>query len=266
MRLLSWPWRSSALQTTRSSRRLSSLRSDFSSGEDSDDDLDHLSSRRPGRRKGGFEWSFAWTPIPHLRYSSDDPVVLSQPRKWIAGDRNRRTALPLHESSSVTRPSETHHVGSLANIEHLYTLGAWIMTASMAAALALLMLQALLTAKALLGISDRTPANLQKRSLPTDLEGSGAGPIEALVGLPAPRESVVPAHALRTKIPGVTLPASHAAPLLAALLACQLFHELGHCLSAAVDGITPTRMSFDLHVIIPSAHVGFPSSVADLSP
>lgn len=41
----------------------------------------------------------------------------------------------------------------------------------------------------------------------------------------------------------------------------QLVHEAGHALAAALDDISPSKLQFSLHAIIPSASVVFPSSV-----
>lgn len=42
---------------------------------------------------------------------------------------------------------------------------------------------------------------------------------------------------------------------------CQLVHELGHAVAAALDDVTPSKLAFSLHLVIPSASVIFPSSI-----
>lgn len=41
----------------------------------------------------------------------------------------------------------------------------------------------------------------------------------------------------------------------------QLVHEAGHALAAAIDDISPSKVQFSVHAIVPSASVVFPSSV-----
>lgn len=65
---------------------------------------------------------------------------------------------------------------------------------------------------------------------------------------------------LQPLIPGVTTPLSDLPTLLLALVINQLIHELGHALSAALDDIHPSKLSFSLHAFLPSASVSFPSS------
>ncbi|GMK56009.1 hypothetical protein CspeluHIS016_0210650 [Cutaneotrichosporon spelunceum] len=62
-------------------------------------------------------------------------------------------------------------------------------------------------------------------------------------------------------IPGVTTPLSHLPTLVLALVLAQLVHEAGHALSAALDDVTPSKLQFSIHAVVPSASIVFPSSV-----
>ncbi|OWZ53232.1 hypothetical protein C349_04106 [Cryptococcus neoformans var. grubii Br795] len=64
---------------------------------------------------------------------------------------------------------------------------------------------------------------------------------------------------LRPLIPGLTVPWSHTPSLILALVVNQLIHELGHALSASLDDIQPSKLSFNLHYFLPSMTVEFPS-------
>lgn len=46
-----------------------------------------------------------------------------------------------------------------------------------------------------------------------------------------------------------------------ALVLAQLVHEAGHALAAALDDISPSKLQFSVHAVVPSASVVFPSSV-----
>ncbi|XAO25103.1 hypothetical protein I312_103912 [Cryptococcus bacillisporus CA1280] len=64
---------------------------------------------------------------------------------------------------------------------------------------------------------------------------------------------------LKPLIPGLTVPWSHMPCLVLALVVNQLIHELGHALSASLDDIRPSKLSFNLHYFLPSMTVEFPS-------
>lgn len=80
----------------------------------------------------------------------------------------------------------------------------------------------------------------------------------------------------------MTIPFSHLPTLLLAFVVNQLIHELGHALGGALyvasshhkhavvrltnrDEIQMTRFSFNLHGILPSATVSFPSTLDSLT-
>ncbi|KAK8843331.1 hypothetical protein IAR55_006986 [Kwoniella newhampshirensis] len=65
-------------------------------------------------------------------------------------------------------------------------------------------------------------------------------------------------------IPGITIPLSHLPTLVLAFVVNQLIHEFGHAISAALDDIQPSRLSFNLHLVIPSMMISFPSTVDQL--
>ncbi|WWD21154.1 hypothetical protein CI109_105637 [Kwoniella shandongensis] len=67
-------------------------------------------------------------------------------------------------------------------------------------------------------------------------------------------------------IPGVTIPLSHLPTLVLAFVVNQLIHEFGHAISASLDDIQPSRLSFNLHLVIPSMMISFPSTVDQLDP
>lgn len=189
MRLLSWPSLPSSHRSGRSTSRLSSRRSESSSSEDSDKEDDELDDRQPFRRSSrrsndAFELRFAWVPIPHLSYSSDDPLTLERISKWIRPNRDLRASLPLHGPVTPARTSSPHTFRSLKTLRSFYTAGAWITIASTLFSLALLVLQAWFTLEALyraVEAGQRSHGAI-KRSLPMDSEvGGGSGPIQALV-------------------------------------------------------------------------------------
>ncbi|ORX39122.1 hypothetical protein BD324DRAFT_618578, partial [Kockovaella imperatae] len=69
------------------------------------------------------------------------------------------------------------------------------------------------------------------------------------------------ANSLSPLIPGITMPFSHLPTLVLVLVTSQLFHELGHALSAYLDGVSPAKLSLNLHYGMPSMMVSFSSSV-----
>ncbi|WWC73119.1 uncharacterized protein I206_107085 [Kwoniella pini CBS 10737] len=74
------------------------------------------------------------------------------------------------------------------------------------------------------------------------------------------------AGGLQPLVPGLTMPWSHLPTLILALILNQLIHEFGHAISAALDDIQPSRFSVNLHVMLPSMMVSFPSSIDTLDP
>ncbi|KAJ9100544.1 hypothetical protein QFC21_003587 [Naganishia friedmannii] len=66
---------------------------------------------------------------------------------------------------------------------------------------------------------------------------------------------------LQPLIPGITVPLSHAFPLLLALLISQVIHEAGHLVAAAMHNILPIRITMGIWAIFPFAAVVLPSSV-----
>ncbi|CAD6940851.1 unnamed protein product [Tilletia controversa] len=62
-------------------------------------------------------------------------------------------------------------------------------------------------------------------------------------------------------IPGITIPLWHIVPMLIALLICQVIHESGHALAAALSHIPPLSSGLAIMLpCMPSAFVAFPSS------
>ncbi|KAG8970037.1 hypothetical protein FRC03_011836 [Tulasnella sp. 419] len=66
----------------------------------------------------------------------------------------------------------------------------------------------------------------------------------------------------RLLIPGWTLPLSDLPVLLLSLLICQIIHEAGHAVSAALDGIPLLSAGITLAGILPSAFVSLPNNYA----
>ncbi|RSH84344.1 uncharacterized protein EHS24_005864 [Apiotrichum porosum] len=66
---------------------------------------------------------------------------------------------------------------------------------------------------------------------------------------------------LTPQIPGVTAPLSHLPTLLLAFVIAQLIHEWGHAVAAALDDVCPSKFAVNVHLIIPSAAISFPSAV-----
>ncbi|KAM5543784.1 hypothetical protein V8D89_002401 [Ganoderma adspersum] len=71
---------------------------------------------------------------------------------------------------------------------------------------------------------------------------------------------------LQLIIPGVTTPLHHLPILLGALLATQIFHELGHALAAALDSLPLTSAGLGFTVLLPSAFVSFPAEQTESLP
>ncbi|GJE92322.1 hypothetical protein PsYK624_084760 [Phanerochaete sordida] len=68
-------------------------------------------------------------------------------------------------------------------------------------------------------------------------------------------------------IPGVTLPMSHLPLLLLALFVCQVIHEAGHAITAAMEQVPLLGVGASLLVLLPSAHVSLPAAgLAALAP
>ncbi|KAE8266797.1 hypothetical protein A4X09_0g5554 [Tilletia walkeri] len=89
--------------------------------------------------------------------------------------------------------------------------------------------------------------------------GSGGAFIPGI--LPGKVDDPSSSPLLTPLIPGITVPLWHIIPMLIALLVCQVIHESGHALAAALSYIPP--LSSGLAVILPcmpSAFVAFPSS------
>lgn len=57
------------------------------------------------------------------------------------------------------------------------------------------------------------------------------------------------------------MPLAHLPTLVLALVLAQLVHELGHAIAAALEDVSPSKLAFNLHLILPSAAVVLPSSV-----
>ncbi|KAL5483502.1 hypothetical protein ACEPAI_8734 [Sanghuangporus weigelae] len=66
-------------------------------------------------------------------------------------------------------------------------------------------------------------------------------------------------------IPGVTVPWSHFPLILLALFVSQCFHEAGHAITGAVEGLPVHSVGASLTVILPSAFVVFASPMDTLS-
>lgn len=64
----------------------------------------------------------------------------------------------------------------------------------------------------------------------------------------------------------MTAPLSHLPTLALALLLCQLVHEAGHAIAAALEEVSPSKLLFSVHLVLPSASVAFPSSIDSLPP
>jgi hypothetical protein len=63
------------------------------------------------------------------------------------------------------------------------------------------------------------------------------------------------------QIPGITTPLSHLFPLLFALFVCQVIHETGHLVAAAIEGIKPLRVGVSFWWGLVSAGVAFGGDV-----
>jgi S2P endopeptidase len=63
------------------------------------------------------------------------------------------------------------------------------------------------------------------------------------------------------QLPGITAPLSHLPTLVLAFLLAQLLHELGHALAGALEDISPSKLAFSIHLVLPSASVVFPANV-----
>ncbi|KAL5521099.1 hypothetical protein ACEPAG_9021 [Sanghuangporus baumii] len=66
-------------------------------------------------------------------------------------------------------------------------------------------------------------------------------------------------------IPGVTVPWSHFPLILLALFMSQCFHEAGHAITGAIEGLPMHSVGASLTVILPSAFVAFASPMDTLS-
>ncbi|KAJ8082502.1 hypothetical protein PM082_008357 [Marasmius tenuissimus] len=67
-------------------------------------------------------------------------------------------------------------------------------------------------------------------------------------------------------IPGLTVPLVHLPVIVLAVLVCQVFHELGHALGAALDYVPLLSVGASLTVAFPSAHVAFPPRYVETLP
>ncbi|KAL5504961.1 hypothetical protein ACEPAH_7624 [Sanghuangporus vaninii] len=66
-------------------------------------------------------------------------------------------------------------------------------------------------------------------------------------------------------IPGVTVPWSHFPLILLALFMSQCFHEAGHAITGAIEGLPIHSVGASLTIILPSAFVAFASPLDTLS-
>ncbi|KAH8096848.1 peptidase family M50-domain-containing protein [Cristinia sonorae] len=77
----------------------------------------------------------------------------------------------------------------------------------------------------------------------------------------------VPASPVHLLIPGLTVPLWHLTPLMFALFVCQIIHEAGHALAAAIDAVPLLSVGAAFTVAIPSAFVALSSAtMQQLSP
>ncbi|KAK0545767.1 hypothetical protein OC846_004822 [Tilletia horrida] len=102
--------------------------------------------------------------------------------------------------------------------------------------------------------------NIQGRDLPAAGLGSSSSPASIPV-----EQARTDTPLLTPLLPGVTIPFWHVLPLTTALLLCQIVHEAGHALVAALSGITPLSTGFAILIPgMPSAFVALPSSALAL--
>ncbi|KIM76861.1 hypothetical protein PILCRDRAFT_825840 [Piloderma croceum F 1598] len=73
------------------------------------------------------------------------------------------------------------------------------------------------------------------------------------------------ASLLQPIIPGVTVPLTHLPLIFISVFVCQIIHEAGHALSAALEQIPLIATGLSLTLILPSAFVTFPSPPNTLS-
>ncbi|KAI6032624.1 hypothetical protein F5J12DRAFT_795509 [Pisolithus orientalis] len=132
---------------------------------------------------------------------------------------------------------------------HLYNLGSMVGIISMIAALLLLWS---MTANLVMSVV-WTPFNSSSTSLvKRNLEGG--------VGEPIPVTTPVDsgAFSVRAIIPGVTVPLGHFPIILLALCICQVVHEVGHAIAAAVRHVPILFSGFAVTVVFPSVFVVLP--------
>lgn len=213
-------------------------------------------------------------PVSSMHTSSFVPRPTAKTRSQLGGKLTY--GLP-----SIARNLSRHLRFNLKNaLRRMYDLGSIFVVLSMVVAVGLLIWQAHGTARALweaTGIegNSASPAKASDHVAITSTSSvhvkRSMSPHPGATTEPHPDHSpqtTRPLHSsmvIQPLIPGITVPFSHLFPLLAALLLCQIFHELGHIVSAALVSVIPTRISLNLHLVIPSAHVAFPSSISDLA-
>ncbi|KAF9261087.1 hypothetical protein L218DRAFT_543180 [Marasmius fiardii PR-910] len=103
-------------------------------------------------------------------------------------------------------------------------------------------------------ITQTSPLRIQKREV---------------TELPSPRVTVPQKSNIFITpiIPGVTVPLIHLPVILLAVFLCQIFHEFGHAMSAALESISLLSVGASVNVMFPSAHVSFPPrQIENLSP
>lgn len=81
-------------------------------------------------------------------------------------------------------------------------------------------------------LASAPPSNIHaRRGLEASATNNDASFVQAIVSIDLPR---LCSTQLFIQIPGVTVPLSHLLPILVSLLLCQLIHEAGHAVAAAV--------------------------------
>lgn len=132
----------------------------------------------------------------------------------------------------------------------LYDLGSVIAMIGMVIALALLGVMAVNLLVSVAKIKNKsTLGALVKRGLEND---SGDG---------SPASTIIPRNTLSVQpiIPGVTVPLGHFPIIFLALCLCQIAHESGHAIAAALRQVPILSAGFSITVIFPSAFVVFPA-------